>query len=173
MKKKVLFLISLLSTLLMIGCAGSTVKPASTTQKIDITYSSIVYHDPDIWEVAGTPSSGTNLVLVNLIVENHGYDMFETNKAYFSVVVNSIVYNYDSSCFANDILPDTKVANGGTATGNVTFALPEPVGDITMQYTGPGHYNIEWINLQAHPPKASWYTKRLDLEDSLIFENDI
>ena len=91
------------------------------------------------------PSSGTELAIVNVTIENQGYDTFAANKNYFSAVVNGVTYNYDSSCSANDLLPDTNIVNGDKATGNITYILPEPTLDFTMQYNGPVKYNINWI----------------------------
>jgi len=48
-------------------------------------------------------------------------------------------------------LPDTKISNGEKVQGNVTFKLPEPVPDFTLQYTGPGKYNINWIQSVEEP----------------------
>jgi len=48
MKKLLVVLITLLSSITVIGCSGSIAKPVSSPQKIDITYFSIVYHNPDI-----------------------------------------------------------------------------------------------------------------------------
>jgi hypothetical protein len=80
-----------------------------------------------------------------MTIVNHGYDSFEVNKNYFTAVADGVKYNYDSTCYAQDILQDTKIANGETAKGNVTFTLPNPAFQFTMQYTGPGKYNINWI----------------------------
>jgi hypothetical protein len=93
------------------------------------------------------PSSGTELAIVNLTIENSGYEAFETSKTYFSAVVNGVAYKYDSTCYANDLLPDTKIADGGIAKGNVTFTLPAATlgSDIALQYTGPGTYEISWV----------------------------
>jgi hypothetical protein len=71
--------------------------------------------------------------------------------------VKGTAYNYDSSCFASELLPDTKIVNGGTAQGNVPYQLPHLTmdPDISWQYTGPDKYNIVWINLEPPPPNIT------------------
>jgi len=87
-------------------------------------------------------------VITNINIENHGYDAFETNKDYFSAIVNGVPYKFDPERYANNLLPDTKIANAEKAAGNITFTLPDPTlgSDIKLKYTGPGEYNITWIN---------------------------
>lgn len=93
------------------------------------------------------PSSGTVLTVVTLTIQNLGYDKFESNKNYFSAVVRGETYPYDSSCYANDLLPDTGVFKGETLTGNLTFTVPDPASpsDIIIQYSSPAKYDINWI----------------------------
>ncbi len=85
--------------------------------------------------------------MVNFNIENRGYPEFESNKNYFSAVVDGAAYDYDSECYATDLLPETKIANGGTAKGNVPYTLPVLTrnSSFTMNYTGPGNYDIRWI----------------------------
>jgi hypothetical protein len=123
--------------------------PAIKNQKIVITYFSIVDSPPNVWDNSLLePSSGDELVITSISIENHGYNAFETNKEYFSAVVKGVPYKYDSERLANDLLPDTKIANAEKATGNMTFTLPDSTfgSDITLNYAGPGEYNIVWIN---------------------------
>jgi hypothetical protein len=106
------------------------------------------------------PSSSSELTIASFTIENQGYDSFQSNPTYFSAVVKGSTYNYDSSCYANNILTDAKIANGGTVQGNVTFKLPELTKDtdITWQYVGPGKYNIEWVNLEPRLPQVTQTT---------------
>lgn len=85
------------------------------------------------------------MVIVSL--QNLGYDSFESNRDYFSAVVEGTAYSYDSACYANDLLPDTKIVNGQTMAGNLTFKVPATAAasDITLQYSGPVKYDIDWI----------------------------
>ena len=149
MRKLALVLVLLISTLSIIGCTAQASTPTIKNQEIVITYFSIVDSPPNIWDSSLLePSSGNELVIANITIENHGYNAFETNKDYFSAVVKGVSYKYDSKRFANDLLPDTKIANAEKATGNMTFTLPDATfgSDITLKYTGPDEYNIIWIN---------------------------
>jgi len=144
--KLLLVFIALVSILAVSGCALQATTSAPKIQTIDINYNSIVYQDPWIGDLL-LPSSGTELAIANVTIVNHGYDSFDVNKNYFAAVVNGVNYRYDSSCYALNILPDVRLANGDTTTGNITFTLPQPSYQFSMQYTGPGKYNINWIEL--------------------------
>ena len=157
MKKLIIILISLFSALTVIGCSSQT-SASNPNQKIIIKYSTIMYGERWVDDVQSLlPSSSSKLVIANFSIENLGYDAFETNKTDFSAVVKGKTYNYDTSCPANHLLPDSKIGNGETIKGNVTFELPELTmdSDITWRYTGPGKYNIEWVNLEPPPPTAT------------------
>ena len=103
------------------------------------------------------PSSDSKLVIANFGIQNQGYDAFETSKTDFSAIIKGKTYNFSSRYPANNLLPDSKIRNGETIKGDVTFELPELTmdPDITWQYTGPGKYNIEWVNLEPPPPTAT------------------
>ena len=103
------------------------------------------------------PSSDSELVIANFSIENQGYDAFDTDKTYFSAIVKGVDYKYDSDCYANNLLPDTEMMNGDKVKGNVPYTLPNlTMGtDITWQYTGPGEYDITWINLEPPPTKGT------------------
>jgi len=147
----IMIIISPVSALTPIGCSALASTLVPDKQEIVISYSSIIYTEANIWfDTSQIPGSGTQLVIVNLIIENRGYAEFETNINYFSAVVNGVAQIYDSECYANDLLPETKIASGGVAKGNVPYTLPVLTrnSSFTMQYTGPGHYNISWIRQQ-------------------------
>ena len=147
----IMIIISPVSALTPIGCSALASTLVPDKQEIVISYSSIIYTEANIWfDTSQIPGSGTQLVIVNLIIENRGYAEFETNINYFSAVVNGVAHNYDPECYANDLLPETKIASGGVAKGNVPYTLPVLTrnSSFTMQYTGPGHYNISWIRQQ-------------------------
>jgi len=149
MRKLALVLVLMIATVAGIGCIAQASAPEAKNQEIVVTYSSIVYSLPDLWDISNlVPSSGNELVITNISIENHGYNAFETNKDYFSADVNGVPYKYDSERCANDLLPDTKITNGQNAAGNVTYTLPDATlsYDITLRYIGPGEYNIRWIN---------------------------
>ncbi len=152
MRKLVLILVAMISSALVIGCAAQASAPDTVTPKIVITYSSIVYPDmvPSVlWigDVPELPSSGTVTAVVNVSIQNLGYDSFESNKDYFSAVVKGTAYAYDSSCYVNDLLADSKMMNGQTMVGNLIFRVPATASasDITLQYTGPVNHEIVWI----------------------------
>jgi hypothetical protein len=90
------------------------------------------------------PSSGTATMVVTLNIENHGYDVFEISKTYFSVVAKGIAYK-NSDCYVSSPIADTTIPNGGVLEGIIPFTVPGAISDVSMQYTGSGKYNIEWI----------------------------
>jgi hypothetical protein len=90
------------------------------------------------------PGSGTSTLIINLTIDNHGYDSFEANKSYFSVVAKDISYT-ETDCYVADAFLDADVPNGGTLNGAIPFAVPSMTNEFTMKYTGPGSYNINWI----------------------------
>ena len=158
LKRLTLILLAVIAILAAVGYTVSAYISTPNNQKIVVKYSTIIYAVPWVGTVQEfLPSSDSELVIAQFSVENQGYPEFETNKTYFSAVVKGSSFSYDSSCYANDLLPDTKIAKGGTTQGNVPFNLPNLTmdPDITWQYTGPGKYNIEWVNVELAPPTTS------------------
>ncbi len=158
MKRLILILLAVIAILAAVGYSVSAYVFTPNNQKIVVKYSTVIYAVPWIGTVQEfLPSSDSELVIAQFSVENQGYPEFEINKTYFSAVVKGGIYNYDSSCYANDLLPDTKIGNGGISQGNVPFNLPDLTmdPDITWQYSGPGKYSIEWVNVELTPPVTS------------------
>jgi hypothetical protein len=86
-------------------------------------------------------------LIVNLSIKNLGYDTFAINSTYFSVVAKDVSYN-SSDCQINNPLTNSTIHNGGTATGSIPYAVPATTTDFTLQYTGPGEYNINFTQIQ-------------------------
>lgn len=145
MKKLIFVFISLVSILTVVGCAVQSPAPIAPKNTIEINYTYVLMPD-ELWlgTLPRIPGSGTSNLIVNLTIDNHGYDSFEANKSFFSVVAKGISYP-DTDCYVADALSDSNVQNGGTLNGAIPFAVPSMTNEFTMKYIGPGSYNIKWI----------------------------
>lgn len=93
---------------------------------------------------------GKEYMLVNVNVENHGYDEFKLDPSCFKMVVNKIVYDRDylSSMAENGYPPleDVGLEDGGVLSGWIAFTIPDGTTAYTLRYRqwSWDDYNIKW-----------------------------
>jgi hypothetical protein len=97
-----------------------------------------------------TPASGKVYLVVNMTIQNRGYDKFEVNPFYFKVVVDSVAYSYSiaSSALGDEgytYLGVASVLDGGKISGALAFEVPKGYSLYSMQYNGFSTYTINWV----------------------------
>ncbi len=89
------------------------------------------------------PKPGSIFLIVTMTIENHGYDEINTNPNYFSVIANSIKYDYTSSTFSLDDKLDTvNILDGGILKGSIAFEVPTNIDEFKLQYKSYKNYNV-------------------------------
>jgi hypothetical protein len=119
--------------------------PTPTIQKILIAYSSTVMTQIGTGDFPDRPSSGYVYLVVDMTIENQGYDSFSSNPFYFSVVINNVKY---STAFVTELeneLQPVDVLNGGTVQGKLAFEVPTGTTTFSPIYEGFSNYNIQWV----------------------------
>ena len=146
-------LLVLLMGLILPGCVPSTPSsPAGaptptvpeTAKKIIIRYSSSTMNQVGEWNKA---DPGYTYLVLDLDIENRGYDSFSTNPLNFSVVVNNVKYNV-AWVTTENLLKAVDLLNGGKANGTLAFEVPTEVSSAGYQIRYAGfltEYDIEWI----------------------------
>ena len=136
------------------GCVSSTPSPrgqpsapstSEATKRIIIEYSSITTQQIGEWNKA---KPGYVYLVLDLHIENQGYDSFSTNPLNFSVVVNNVEYNVAFVVGLENKLKAVDLLSGGKARGTLVFEVPTEVssGGYQIRYKAfLTKYNIEWI----------------------------
>jgi len=131
-----------------------TPTPAPTSKEIVMGYSVTITNERDSW-IGPSPSlhaeTGYTFVLVNLDIENDGYESFETGQFLFCIVVNKVRYIADFYYPEEEALKSVDLLDGGKISGKIVFEVPEEV--LTAGYqlgyrlkTAAGEsYNIKWV----------------------------
>jgi len=125
--------------------SGPTIKIYYTAQNPEKIYFTEKYYD--------TPSPGYVYLMVNMTIENHGYDTCDTSPAWFSVVTGNYGrYNVDimlTSYVGNWSTVD--IPNGYTFSGALVFQIPSSASVPSIEYNYPigssGRANVQWINV--------------------------
>lgn len=137
----------------LVGCAetqyqpggSSPTPPAETGKKIIITYSSNITNKVGEreWQKA---DPGYTYLILDLDIENQGYESFSTGRSAFSVVVSNVGYDV-TYVGLDDMLKVVDLLDGGRITGKLAFEVPEDVTDVGYQvrYESVREYNIQGI----------------------------
>ncbi|HPJ83743.1 MAG TPA: DUF4352 domain-containing protein [Methanothrix sp.] len=108
------------------------------------------------------PDPGKVFLLLNMVIENHGYSEFAVNPWYFSIIIDGVEYPHDSATYAVDErglapLDSVNVRNGGSTSGCLVFQIPKGKEESLyyIEYSGPGRYNFEFGSLRTEEKKES------------------
>ena len=134
--------------ILLVGCCTlSACFRSSPTKEIVISYSSRTTDQIAGWIKA---DPGYTYLIVNLDIENNGYNSFSTNPSNFSAIVNNVGYDVAGGTLRlENRLKEVDLLNGGRISGEIAFKLPK--GVVTTGYQlryKPSHWgkhNIRWI----------------------------
>jgi uncharacterized repeat protein (TIGR02543 family) len=116
--------------------------PTSTPQII-IKYSSTTTNQ--IGQIF-TAKSGYTYLILDLNIENNGYESFDTYEGYFYVIVNNVQYSNTPTGTENE-LEDVSLLSGGQTSGNIEFEVPQNVVSLGYQvgYSYLPQYSIKWV----------------------------
>ncbi len=99
-------------------------------------------------------SSGKTFLLIELTLENHGYDTLEINPNYFGVVIDKVLYPYDKATYSTDNpLASVTLLDGGMISGYLVYQIPEGKTQYTFAYAGPEKADVIYGDL-ALPEEA-------------------
>lgn len=96
-------------------------------------------------------AGGLHYLVVDIVIENHGYPEFSVNPNDFLVTAKNIdeKYRIDSATFylgsiGKAPLPTVKLADGDNITGSLVFLTRLRTNEYDVAYSGPGDYTIYW-----------------------------
>lgn len=124
-----------------------TPTPTLEIPKMIIKYlDTISYTLIDKWGYTNTPDPGYIFLVLDLDIENQGYESIDVGSYCFDVVVNNI--QYDSTYIGlEDSLNHVGLLDGGRLTGKVTFEVLQEVmsAGYQVRWDSLWEYNIEWV----------------------------
>ena len=129
--------------------APTTATAATREKQILIKYSGSAWP-----EIGGHiyPESGNAFLVVDLTIENQGYDQFNMIPLGFEVTVNKTKYNADISSSSDiaGVLQPQLLKNGQSAVGKLAFEVLSTtfISDFKINYTQSAGYNIVWVRNQ-------------------------
>ncbi len=101
-----------------------------TIQYEGVTSNSLV----DKYGLTDTPDAGNVWLVINMTINNKGYEEFSANPFYFSVVINNIEYSYDLETYSYGNWNTINILDGGSYTGTLVFQVPSSATSFTLQY---------------------------------------
>ena len=123
----------------------STPSTTPTSKEIVIGYSSYTTDQIVEWNRA---DPGYTYLVIDLDIENRGYDSFNTSCSCFLVIVNNVKYEYsDAVLDLEDCLRNVDLLDGGRISGKTVFEVPEEVvrSGYQLKYESWEEYSIQWI----------------------------
>jgi Domain of unknown function (DUF4352) len=88
-------------------------------------------------------SSGKTFLVIDMTLENHGYNSIDVNPNYFAVVIDKVAYPYDKATFSTESpLTSLSLLDGGKTSGYLVFQIPEDKTAYTLIYAGPEKANV-------------------------------
>jgi tetratricopeptide (TPR) repeat protein len=93
---------------------------------------------------------GKQYILVNIKVENHGYDEFNLDPFCIKMIVNKIVYDRVYLSLATNGYPpleEVTLQDGGEMSGYIAFSVPDGTDEYSLRYDqwSWDDYNIKWM----------------------------
>jgi hypothetical protein len=142
---------------------------ADTTNNIAISYSTLETTQLGLkfagYNTFDYPYSGFTYLIVNMTIENNGYDDFSTAPSYFYVIADNTEYSYSASetfslnfdFYSYDhftLWKNVYIQNGENFAGTMVFQIPED-SIIRIGYKGNNSqsqsYDIIWLSAAPSP----------------------
>jgi hypothetical protein len=154
----VVIAILVLTALIWSGCgSGGTANnntTSSNTETTTTTYEGqvivITYSVTTSGEMAGKwsfspPRAGYFFLILNLNIENHGYNKFSVSQYFFTITVNGQEYTASYVNGLPDKLVSGDVHDNESKGGNLAFEVPEGTTDFEIVYRYASSFNMQWI----------------------------
>jgi hypothetical protein len=81
-----------------------------------------------------------------MVIENRGYDSFNTSPQYFVAVVSNARYSFNAG---RSNLEAVDLPDGGKISGTLAFQVPSGAGSnkvsYSLMYSGVRLYNVQWF----------------------------
>jgi hypothetical protein len=143
----VVFVLILLFSLAFV--VSQYLAPTAESKNITISYSAetadvvtTIYGD-DIQS-----DSGRDFLILNITIDNNGYDSFNTNPYWFKVTVGNIAYRFDYHLVLMENWMTVDVLDGETFQGTIMFQIPESASSFTLDYESAfNEYKIVWSEI--------------------------
>ncbi|MEM2955231.1 MAG: DUF4352 domain-containing protein [Nitrososphaerales archaeon] len=95
--------------------------------------------------------AGKTLLVVNMTIENHGYDSFYLDPSNFEAVVDSVVYRHSIiTHFLDDVgyipMQPVYLLDKGKVVCAIAFEIPKDYQSISLRHIWALQYNIEWVS---------------------------
>jgi hypothetical protein len=147
-----LILTALAVSIILLGsCASLPTNSMSTSTNNSSTLASTSVVSNPVIAITYTqtfilqPDSG-NYLFIDIVIENKGYDSFNTSPEYFRCIVNNASYSYKVD---KSNLPSVNLPDGGKTSGKLAFHVPLGAGsnkvNVNMSYSGVRLYNVQWF----------------------------
>jgi hypothetical protein len=149
-KRLILIAVVAVVVVILVGVAyvlsQSGVEPIPEgSENITITYSSrtadsITKQSGDVVQAG----SGIHFLILNVTIENYGYDSFSTYPLFFHVIADGVTYNYYFSVSEIQNWETTDLLSRKTFQGELVFLLPDSASTFTLDYDAYLNYKIIW-----------------------------
>ena len=144
------YLLNLKSLLLSFGQGGTGTSTGTVTgtgtDTITIKYS--MSSAQKLGDFSEAPKGKTYLIL-NLDIENNGYDSFFVSPIALNIVINGAKYSSSmDSYYLDNSLSSVDLIDGGKISGNLAFVVPilNNYNNVSLAYdTMLGKFNIKWV----------------------------
>ena len=89
--------------------------------------------------------SGRDFLILDMIIDNIGYESFSTNPYWFHVIAENIEYDFDFHLVLMEDWETVDVLDGETFQGTIVFQIPESADSFTLGYESSlAEYKIVW-----------------------------
>ncbi|MGQ9469260.1 MAG: DUF4352 domain-containing protein [Nitrososphaerales archaeon] len=97
-----------------------------------------------------TAEAGKTLLVVNMTIENCGYDEFYVNPSNFRVVDNVVYSHSITTYFLDDVgyipMQPVYVLDGGKIVCAISFEIPKGYQSVSLRHRGAMQFKIEWVS---------------------------
>lgn len=108
-------------------------------------------------------NSGKTFLVIEMELENRGYNTVDINPNYFAVVIDKVAYPYDKATYSTESpLDSVALLDGGKTSGYLVFQIPEDKTIYTLVFAGQEEEEVIYGDLvrsetqkEAEPEKPS------------------
>jgi hypothetical protein len=134
---------------IMLSLSGCVEKQASETPSQYL----LINHSAELKDYIGRYTEslpGKTFLVIDMMLENHGYSTIDINPNYFAIVIDKVVYPYDKATYSTESpLTSSALLNGGKISGYLVFQIPSDKAQYTLVYAGPEKANVIYGKLQT------------------------